>query len=59
MTVTVGADDSSLFGYLLGDLRGLPAADRLRLAVAHGSAAVALTTGAASRTSQHIENTGS
>lgn len=39
---TVGAGDSSLFGYLLGDLRGLGAAERLRLAVAYGSAASAL-----------------
>ncbi|WP_435744122.1 1-phosphofructokinase family hexose kinase [Nocardioides sp. SYSU DS0663] len=39
---TVGAGDSSLFGYLLGDLRGLPPADRLALAVAYGSAAAAL-----------------
>ena len=39
---TVGAGDSSLFGYLLGDLRDLPAAERLRLAVAYGSAAAAL-----------------
>ncbi|WP_107704863.1 1-phosphofructokinase family hexose kinase [Nocardioides allogilvus] len=39
---TVGAGDSSLFGYLLGDLRGLPAPDRLALAVAYGSAAAAL-----------------
>jgi 1-phosphofructokinase len=39
---TVGAGDSSLFGYVLGDLRGHGAADRLRLAVAYGSAAAAL-----------------
>jgi 1-phosphofructokinase len=39
---TVGAGDSSLFGYLLGDLRGLPPAERLRLAVAYGSAAAGL-----------------
>jgi 1-phosphofructokinase len=39
---TVGAGDSSLFGYLLGDLRGLDAAGRLRLAVAYGSAAAGL-----------------
>ena len=39
---TVGAGDSSLFGYLLGDLRGLQAAERLQLAVAYGSAATAL-----------------
>lgn len=39
---TVGAGDSSLFGYLLGDLRGADAADRLRLAVAYGSAAAGL-----------------
>jgi 1-phosphofructokinase len=39
---TVGAGDSSLFGYLLGDLRGGDAAERLRLAVAYGSAAAGL-----------------
>ncbi len=39
---TVGAGDSSLFGYLLGDLRGAVPADRLRLAVAYGSAAAGL-----------------
>jgi 1-phosphofructokinase len=39
---TVGAGDCSLFGYLLGDLRGLPAPDRLALAVAYGSAAAGL-----------------
>jgi 1-phosphofructokinase len=39
---TVGAGDSSLFGYLLGDLRGASPAERLRLAVAYGSAAASL-----------------
>ena len=39
---TVGAGDASLAGYLLADLRGLPAPDRLREAVAYGSAAAAL-----------------
>ena len=39
---TVGAGDSSLFGYLLGELGALPPADRLRFAVAYGSAAAAL-----------------
>lgn len=39
---TVGAGDSSLFGYLLADLRGLAAPERLRLAVAYGSAAAGL-----------------
>ena len=39
---TVGAGDSSLFGYLLADLRGEEPADRLRLAVAYGSAAASL-----------------
>ena len=39
---TVGAGDSSLFGYLLGDIRGLPAPDRLALGVAYGSAAAGL-----------------
>ncbi|MFT4263224.1 MAG: 1-phosphofructokinase family hexose kinase [Nocardioides sp.] len=39
---TVGAGDSSLFGYLLADLQGLPPAERLALAVAYGSAAASL-----------------
>jgi len=39
---TVGAGDACLFGYLLGDLRGWGPAERLRLAVAYGSAAAAL-----------------
>ena len=39
---TVGAGDSSLFGYLLGSLRDEPPAERLRLAVAYGSAAASL-----------------
>jgi len=39
---TVGAGDSSLFGYLLGDLRGEAPEERLRLAVAYGSAAAGL-----------------
>lgn len=39
---TVGAGDSSLFGFLLGDLRGAAPVDRLRLAVAYGSAAASL-----------------
>lgn len=39
---TVGAGDSSLFGYLLGHERGLPPAERLALAVAYGSAAAGL-----------------
>jgi 1-phosphofructokinase len=39
---TVGAGDSSLFGYVLGDLHGHGPADRLRLAVAYGSAAAGL-----------------
>jgi len=39
---TVGAGDSTLFGYLLGALRGLPAPDRLALAVAYGAAAAGL-----------------
>lgn len=39
---TVGAGDSSLFGYLLGDVRGLSEAERLALAVAYGSAAAGL-----------------
>jgi 1-phosphofructokinase len=39
---TVGAGDSSLFGYVLGELRGLDPAQRLQLAVAYGSAAAGL-----------------
>jgi 1-phosphofructokinase len=39
---TVGAGDSSLFGYLLGALRGEEPPGRLRLAVAYGSAAAGL-----------------
>ncbi len=39
---TVGAGDSSLFGYLLGDLQGLTPPQRLALAVAYGSAAAGL-----------------
>ncbi|MBA2560113.1 MAG: 1-phosphofructokinase family hexose kinase [Propionibacteriales bacterium] len=39
---TVGAGDSSLAGYLLADLRGLAAPDRLREAVAYGAAAASL-----------------
>lgn len=39
---TVGAGDSSLFGYLLGDLHRHSAPDRLALAVAYGSAAAGL-----------------
>jgi len=39
---TVGAGDSSLFGYLLGDVRGRGPAQRLALAVAYGSAAAGL-----------------
>ncbi|WP_413452365.1 hexose kinase [Georgenia phoenicis] len=39
---TVGAGDSSLFGYLLASERRLPPADALALAVAYGSAAAGL-----------------
>jgi 1-phosphofructokinase len=39
---TVGAGDSSLFGYLLGDLRAQGPDQRLALAVAYGSAAAGL-----------------
>src|SRR5262245_8321617 len=39
---TVGAGDSSLFGYLLGDVTGRDPAQRLSLAVAYGSAAAGL-----------------
>jgi 1-phosphofructokinase len=39
---TVGAGDSSLFGYLLGAIENRPPAHRLALAVAYGSAAAGL-----------------
>jgi len=39
---TVGAGDASLAGYLLADLRGLEARERLREAVAYGAAAASL-----------------
>jgi 1-phosphofructokinase len=39
---TVGAGDCSLAGYLLADLAGAPPADRLRSAVAYGSASASL-----------------
>jgi len=39
---TVGAGDCTLFGYLLAESRGLPAPERLALAVAYGSAAAGL-----------------
>jgi 1-phosphofructokinase len=39
---TVGAGDSSLFGYLLGDIKLQGPAQRLALAVAYGSAAAGL-----------------
>jgi 1-phosphofructokinase len=39
---TVGAGDSSLFGYLLGEVTGRDAEHRLALAVAYGSAAAGL-----------------
>ena len=39
---TVGAGDSSLFGYLLGDVQGRTPDHRLALAVAYGSAAAGL-----------------
>ncbi|MFD6895709.1 1-phosphofructokinase [Rhodococcus sp. NPDC060086] len=39
---TVGAGDSSLAGYLIAERAGAAPADRLRCAVAYGSAAVAL-----------------
>lgn len=39
---TVGAGDSSLFGYVLGESQGLGPEERLALAVAYGSAAASL-----------------
>ena len=52
---TVGAGDSSLFGYLLGDLRGAGPAERLRLAVAYGSAAAGLP-GTTIPTPDHLQS---
>jgi 1-phosphofructokinase len=51
---TVGAGDCSLFGYLLGDLRGAEPSDRLRLAVAYGSAAAGLP-GTSIPTPDHVQ----
>lgn len=51
---TVGAGDSSLFGYLLAELHGLPPADRLALAVAYGSAAAGLP-GTTIPTPDHVD----
>ncbi len=39
---TVGAGDSSLAGYLLADVEGAPAQERLRRAIRYGSAAASL-----------------
>jgi 1-phosphofructokinase len=39
---TVGAGDSSVAGYILAETRGLAEPERLRQAIAHGSAAAAL-----------------
>lgn len=39
---TVGAGDSTLFGYLLAELRGLAAPERLALALSYGAAAAGL-----------------
>ncbi|MGY1830605.1 1-phosphofructokinase family hexose kinase [Geodermatophilus sp. SYSU D01180] len=50
---TVGAGDSSLAGHLLADLAGAPPAERLRRAVATGSAAAALP-GSAVPTPQQV-----
>jgi 1-phosphofructokinase len=51
---TVGAGDSSLFGYLLADLRDLAPPDRLAMAVAYGSAAAALP-GTTIPTPDHVD----
>lgn len=50
---TVGAGDSSLFGYLLGEIRGQAPRDRLALAVAYGSAAAGLP-GTTMPASEHL-----
>lgn len=51
---TVGAGDSSLAGYLRADVAGADAADRLRMAVAYGSAAAALP-GSALPSPEHLD----
>jgi 1-phosphofructokinase len=54
---TVGAGDASLAGYLLADLRGLAAPDRLREAVAYGSAAASLP-GSTMPRQAHLDRSG-
>jgi len=51
---TVGAGDSSLFGYLLAELRGLAPADRLALPVTYGRAAASLP-GTTIPTPDHVD----
>ncbi len=53
---TVGAGDSSLFGYLLAAIEGRSPADRLALAVAYGSAAAGLP-GTTIPGPQHVDPT--
>lgn len=53
---TVGAGDSSLFGYLLAAIEGRAPADRLALAVAYGSAAAGLP-GTTIPEPQHVDTT--
>lgn len=53
---TVGAGDSSLFGYLLAAIEGRGPADRLALAVAYGSAAAGLP-GTTIPEPQHVDAT--
>ena len=53
---TVGAGDSSLFGYLLAAIEGRTPADRLALAVAYGSAAAGLP-GTTIPEPQHVDPT--
>ena len=53
---TVGAGDSSLFGYLLAAIEGRSPADRLALAVAYGSAAAGLP-GTTIPEPQHVDPT--
>ena len=53
---TVGAGDSSLFGYLLAAIEGRVPADRLALAIAYGSAAASLP-GTIIPEPQHVDPT--
>lgn len=54
---TVGAGDSSVAGYVLAASRGLPDPERLRTAVAYGSAAASMA-GSALPAPEHLNTAG-